>query len=137
MQSLKVEKDGGVDEARPLAARLIADETSALKTLSREELGVDPEELGGSAWVAAGMSFVLFTIGAMLPVAPFTFLTGANAVIVSLVVSMLALFLIGAGITLLTGRKVFYSGIQQVLFGLAAAGLTDGIGRVMGVTLAG
>ena len=67
MQSLNVEKDGGVDEARPLAARLIADETSALKTLSREELGVDPEELGGSAWMAAGMSFVLFTIGAMLP----------------------------------------------------------------------
>ena len=59
MQSLKVEKDGGVDEARPLAARLIADETSALKTLSRDEFGVDPEELGGSAWVAAGMSFVL------------------------------------------------------------------------------
>ncbi|MBI3303711.1 MAG: VIT1/CCC1 transporter family protein [Deltaproteobacteria bacterium] len=125
------------DEARPLAARLIADETSALKTLSREELGVDPEELGGSAWVAAGMSFVLFTIGAMLPVAPFTFLTRAHAVIVSLVVSALALFLIGAGITLLTGRKVFSSGTRQVLFGLAAAGLTYGIGRVLGVTLAG
>ena len=125
------------DEARPLAARLIADETSALKTLSREELGVDPEELGGSAWVAAGMSFMLFTIGAMLPVAPFTFLTGAHAVIMSLGVSTLALFLIGAGITLLTGRDVLSSGTRQVLFGLAAAGLTYGIGRVMGVTLAG
>jgi len=125
------------DEARPLAARLIADETSALKTLSREELGVDPEELGGSAWVAAGMSFMLFTIGAMLPVAPFTFLTGAHAVIVSLGVSTLALFLIGAGITLLTGRDVLSSGTRQVLFGLAAAGLTYGIGRVIGVTLAG
>jgi len=125
------------DEARPLAARLIADETSALKTLSREELGVDPEELGGSAWVAAGMSFMLFTIGAMLPVAPFTFLTGAHAVIMSLGVSTLALFLIGAGITLLTGRDVLSSGTRQVLFGLAAAGLTYGIGRVIGVTLAG
>src|SRR5262244_1617515 len=114
------------DEARPLAARLIADETSALKTLSREELGVDPEELGGSAWVAAGMSFMLFTIGAMLPVAPFTFLTGAHAVIMSLGVSTLALFLIGAGITLLTGRDVLSSGTRQVLFGLAAAGLTYG-----------
>src|SRR5262249_12999219 len=125
------------DEARPLAARLIADETGALKTLSREELGVDREELGGSAWVAAGMSFMLFTIGAMLPVAPFTFLTGAHAVIMSLGVSTLALFLIGAGITLLTGRDVLSSGTRQVLFGLAAAGLTYGIGRVIGGTLAG
>jgi vacuolar iron transporter family protein len=87
--------------------------------------------------VAATTSFILFAIGAILPVAPFTVLTGMHAVMASLGVSAAALFVIGAAITLFTGRNVFYAGSRQLLFGLAAAGLTYGIGRVIGVTLAG
>ncbi|RME81559.1 MAG: rubrerythrin family protein [Caldilineae bacterium] len=125
------------DQARTLAARLIADEASALDTLAREELGIDPEELGGSAWEAAGASFLLFAMGAIVPVAPFAFLSGLTAVVVSLGLSALALFLIGAAITLMTGRGVLFSGMRQALFGLAAAGVTYGIGWIMGVSLAG
>jgi VIT1/CCC1 family predicted Fe2+/Mn2+ transporter len=125
------------EEAKVIAAKLMADKDSALDALTREELGIDPQELGGSAWAAAGTSFVLFAGGAILPVAPFMLLAGTHAVIVSLLVSALALFLIGAAITLLTGRSAFFSGSRQLLFGLAAASVTYGIGRLLGVTLAG
>jgi VIT1/CCC1 family predicted Fe2+/Mn2+ transporter len=124
------------DEASKVAAEVMADKAHALDALSREELGIDPEELGGSAWEAAGMSFGLFAVGAILPVAPFALLTGMSAVIASLGISVVALFLIGAAITLFTGRSVLYSGSRQCLFGLAAAGLTYSIGRLIGVTLA-
>jgi VIT1/CCC1 family predicted Fe2+/Mn2+ transporter len=124
-------------QARDLAARLIADRPRALDTLAREELGVDPEELGGSAWEAALTSFLLFALGAIVPVAPFIFLGGLAAVAASIVLSALGLFGIGAAITLLTGRSVLYSGARQVLIGLAAAGITFGIGRLIGVAVAG
>ena len=103
--------------------------------MSREELGIDPKELGGSAWTAAIASFFLFALGAIFPVAPYLFLKGTSAVFVSLLLSGLALFLIGAGITLMTGRSALYSGARQVLFGVAAAGVTFGIGRLIGVSL--
>jgi VIT1/CCC1 family predicted Fe2+/Mn2+ transporter len=124
-------------QARTLAARMMADKTSALDTLAREELGIDPQELGGSAWAAGATSFLLFALGAIIPVAPFMFLKGITAVGASLLLSGLALFLIGAGITVLTGRSLLYSGSRQVLFGLAAAGITFSIGRWLGVSLGG
>ncbi|HIK55605.1 MAG TPA: VIT1/CCC1 transporter family protein [Synechococcales cyanobacterium M55_K2018_004] len=122
-------------QAKSLAADMMRNQTTALDTLAREELGIDPEELGGSAWTAAITSFFLFAIGAIIPVAPFIVLTGQPAVYVSLIVSGVGLFLIGAGITLLTGRSVWYSGMRQVLFGFAAAGITFTIGRIIGVTI--
>jgi VIT1/CCC1 family predicted Fe2+/Mn2+ transporter len=129
----------GLDEtqARQTAQRIMSDRTSALETLAREELGIDPEELGGSAWEAAITSFVLFALGAIVPVIPFLFLSGLGAILASLVLSTLGLFVIGAGITLFTGRSVAYSGTRQVLFGLAAAALTFLIGRIIGVNLGG
>ncbi len=125
------------DQARDLAARLIVDRPNALDTLAREELGIDPEELGGSAWEAALTSFLLFALGAIVPVAPFLFLSGLPAVIASVALSGLGLFGIGAAITLLTGRSVLFSGTRQVLIGFAAAGITFGIGRLIGVAVAG
>ncbi len=125
------------EAARATAARLIASPENALDTLAREELGVDPEELGGSAWEAAFASFFLFALGAIVPVSPFLFLSGTAAVAASLAVSGLALFGIGAAITLMTGKGVLASGTRQVLFGLGAAALTFLIGRLLGVTLAG
>lgn len=125
------------EQARALAARLIADRPAALDTLAREELGVDPSELGGSAWEAAISSFLLFAIGAIIPVAPFFFIGGPGAVAASVALSALGLFGIGAAITLLTGRSVWYSGARQVLVGLLAAGITFGIGRLIGVSLGG
>lgn len=125
------------EDARALADGLMSDKAHALDTLLREELGIDPKELGGSPREAAITSFVLFALGAIIPVVPFAFLAGASAVIASLALGTLALILIGAAITLLTGRSVLYSGARQLLFGFAAAGLTYGIGRLIGVTLAG
>lgn len=125
------------DEAQRMAQHIISDPDSALESLAREELNVDPSELGGSAWEAALTSFFLFSIGAIIPVLPYTFLNGLSAVLVSMIFSAIGLFIIGSGITLFTGRNVAYSGARQVLFGLAAAGITFGIGRLIGGNLAG
>ncbi len=125
------------DRARELAHRLVSDRETALDTLAREELAIDPEDLGGSAWGAAASSFVLFAIGAVLPVLPFFFLSGVSGVVASLVLSAVGLFAIGAGITVLTGRSLLYSGGRQVGIGLAAAALTYGIGSLVGVGLVG
>jgi VIT1/CCC1 family predicted Fe2+/Mn2+ transporter len=125
------------DEAQRMAQHIISDPESALESLAREELNVDPSELGGSAWEAAITSFFLFSIGAIIPVLPYIFLRGTTAVTVSMVMSGVGLFIIGAGITLFTGRNVLYSGVRQVLFGLAAATVTFSIGRVIGKNLGG
>jgi VIT1/CCC1 family predicted Fe2+/Mn2+ transporter len=124
-------------QARQLATQIISNQASALETLAREELGVDPQELGGSAWEAAITSFLLFAIGAVVPVVAFVFLGGMAAVIVSLSLSTIGLFVIGAFITLFTGRSVLYSGMRQVIFGLLAAAVTFGIGRLIGVNIGG
>lgn len=125
------------EQARQLATQSLSDQQMAVATLAREELGINPEELGGSAWEAAITSFVLFAIGAIIPVIAYFFLSGLAAVAVSVGLSTLGLFAIGSAITLFTGRKVLYSGLRQVLFGLAAAAVTYAIGRLVGVSLAG
>jgi VIT1/CCC1 family predicted Fe2+/Mn2+ transporter len=125
------------DDARDLAAQIMRDERRALDTLAREELGLDPEELGGSAWEAALASFVLFALGAVVPVMPFLLVSGAPAIVASLVASAVGLFALGAGVTLFTGRSVWFSGSRQVAFGLAAAAITFSIGRLVGTNLAG
>ena len=125
------------DLAKTLAERLIANKQTALDTLVREELGIDPNELGGSAWVAASTSFMLFAIGAIFPVAPYFGLVGVGALAASLAASAVALFLIGAGTSLFTGRGVLFSGGRQLVVGLAAAGVTFGVGRLIGVAVAG
>jgi VIT1/CCC1 family predicted Fe2+/Mn2+ transporter len=127
----------GLDEeqSRAFAEGMMRNPDTALATLAREELGIDPEALGGSAWEAAIVSFLLFSMGAIVPVLPFLFARGENAALLSILSSAVALFLVGAGITLYTGRPVLFSGMRQVLFGLAAAALTWGIGRLVGVSL--
>ncbi|MBX6374518.1 MAG: VIT1/CCC1 transporter family protein [Acetobacteraceae bacterium] len=122
-------------EAQALADRVMADPKLALDALAREELGVDPEELGGSAWAAAGSSFLLFMAGAIVPVLPFLLLTGTAAIVGSLVLSGAALLVIGAATALMTGRGVLFSALRQFLIGLAAAGLTYGAGALVGASL--
>jgi VIT1/CCC1 family predicted Fe2+/Mn2+ transporter len=124
-------------QAKALAERLMADPKTALDTLAREELGIDPKELGGSPWVAGGTSFLLFAVGAIFPVLPFFFLTGYPAVATSLGVSAIVMFLIGAGTTLFTGRGMAYSGFRQVAIGVAAAAVTYALGRLLGVAISG
>ncbi len=129
----------GLDEteARALAARLMSNKDTALDTLVREELGLDPDELGGSPWAAAGWSFCLFAGGAVVPVLPLLFLHGMAATLASIAFSFVALAAVGAGTSLFTGRSALYSAVRQVLIGAAAAGVTYGVGMLAGVALSG
>lgn len=125
------------DQALEIVEELMKDKNLAHQVLVKEELGINSEELKGSAMEAAISSFILFGIGAVIPVLPFMFTDGVKAIILSTVFSALGLFLIGAAITLFTGKNVWFSGFRQVFFGLAAAALTFGIGKLIGVSLAG
>lgn len=125
------------EQAHTMAEDIMKDKGVAHDVLVREELGINAEELKGSAMEAAVYSFIFFAIGAIIPVIPFFFLTGMNAVMLSVGMSAVGLFLIGAAITLFTGKNVWYSGFRQVLFGLAAAAITFGIGKLIGVSIAG
>ncbi len=124
------------DEARTIAHRMFQDPAKALDALVREELGLDPDELG-SPWGAAFGSFVAFAIGAAVPVIPYLFGSGSTVFMVALGGSLVALFVVGAGVSLLTGRSLLFSGARQVGIGAAAAGVTYLVGSVIGVTVAG
>lgn len=123
------------ETAQEMAQRLLADDRTALDTLAREELSIDPRELGGSAWEAALTSFFLFALGAIVPVLPYVFFSGVTGIIVSAALSALGLFSVGAAITLMTGKSVLFSGLRQVGFGLAAAAVTFGVGALIGVNV--
>jgi len=137
LQLIYESKGLGTKEARELSQTLMKDEKTALDALSREELGIDPSSFGGSAWTAAVTSFVLFALGAVIPVAPFFFIVDHRAPIASVLVGGLGLFAIGASISLFTGRAAWWSGARQLLLGFAAAGATYAIGRAIGVTVGG
>lgn len=129
----------GIDEenAKKMAEEIIKNPEHAHEVLVKEELGINAEELHGSAFEAALYSFFLFAIGAIIPVFPFMFLSGTTAIIVSAAGSAVGLFIIGSAITLFTGRSIWSSGLRQVIFGLAAAAITFGIGKLIGVSVAG
>ena len=122
-------------QAHEMAAEIIKDKDKAHELLVKEELGINAEDLQGSAVEAAVYSFILFAIGAIIPLLPFIFMTGMKAVYFSVGFSAVGLFLIGAAITLFTGKNVWYSGFRQVIFGLAAAAITFGIGKLIGVSI--
>jgi VIT1/CCC1 family predicted Fe2+/Mn2+ transporter len=122
------------DEAERLAAHMFEDKEVALDTLVREELGLDPDELG-SPLGAAGGSFAAFAVGAAVPVLPYLVATGTVAFVVSLGLSLAALFAVGAVVSLLTGRGLVFSGLRQVAIGAAAAAVTYVVGRIIGVSV--
>jgi len=124
-------------EADTMVKHLLADRSSAVDALAREELGIDPTQLGGSAGEAALASFVLFAIGALVPILPFLVGHGNFAVAASAVVSALGLFGIGAAITVFTGAPVWRSGGRQLALGLAAAAVTFALGRLIGLAISG
>jgi vacuolar iron transporter family protein len=122
-----------LDEARTAAKRILNDPVTALDTLAREELGMSEGE-AGNAMVAAITSFLLFSAGAALPVLPWLFVGGATGMILSAILAGLGLFGAGAITTLFTGRGVTFSGTRMLVFGLTAAAITFGIGRLIGVS---
>ncbi|MBZ0106995.1 MAG: VIT1/CCC1 transporter family protein [Sulfuricella denitrificans] len=122
------------EEARRLSKKLIADPDHALDTLTREELGLNPEELG-SPWGAALFSFFSFATGAMVPLLPFLATTGAPALFFSMGATAVALFAVGATLSLFTGRHALSGGLRMLAIGAAAGGATYLIGKALGVTL--
>ena len=126
---------GPAEEAGgPAGAALVADPEHALDTLAREELGLNPAELG-SPLGAAISSFVSFAAGAVLPLAPFLLLTGPAALPTAIGITAVALFAVGATLSLFTGRNAAFSGARMLALGALAGGITFAIGRVFGVTL--
>ena len=134
MASLYRAKGFRDDEAKAIAHRLFEDPERALDQLIREELGLDPDELGSPFGAAFG-SFVAFALGAFVPVVPYLIGSGAPAFVAALVLSLIALFAVGAGVSLLTGRGVLFSGARQVGIGAAAAVVTFVVGTVIGVSV--
>ena len=130
-------KGMGQAEAERAAQQAMADPDSFLDTKVREELGIDPDDLGGSAWEAAIASFFLFAFGAVIPVIPFFFLSGASAVLVSLALAGVGLFLLGATTALVTGPPLLKTGLRSLVLGLVAAGVTYGVGSLLGVAVTG
>jgi VIT1/CCC1 family predicted Fe2+/Mn2+ transporter len=122
-------------DAVRMASHLMRDKTVALDTLAREELGINPADLGGNPWSAAATSFVLFSIGALFPVLPYVWLQGLPAIAASVGLAAFALFAIGIVTSLFNGRSPWFSAARQVLIGCAAAALTYGAGAVLGVSL--
>jgi vacuolar iron transporter family protein len=121
--------------ATAAADSVLSDPDQALETMAREELGIDPDQLGGSPIQAAAASFCLFIVGALPPVLPFAFLTREPAIYLSLVLSSIMLFIIGAATTRFTRRSPLSAGLRQLAIGLAAAAVTYGIGALLNVAV--
>ena len=107
---------------------------AALVVHVREELGVDPNELG-SPWSAAGLSMVCFLVGALLPVIPWFAGSGGNAEVASIVIGVVAAALVGLAIGKFAERRLLWTATRQVLILLVACGITWLVGNALGVSV--
>jgi VIT1/CCC1 family predicted Fe2+/Mn2+ transporter len=123
-------------EAAILARRIIQNPKTAIDTLAREELGLDPSELG-SPWTAAMSSFFAFVIGAFVPVAPYFFASGVTAWLASGSLSLCALFGVGALLSIFTARGPIFSGARMLGIGVLVSAITYTVGWLLGVSAAG
>jgi len=131
------DKGMAAETAKELANQISETPRTALDTLVREDLGIDPEELGGSAYGAAISSFCLFAMGALFPVAPYLFLKGHEGFLASIASTLAGLVLIGMGTSLFTGRSMLFSIARQLAITVAAAAVTYAVGHVLGTALTG
>src|SRR5436309_5324757 len=122
-------------QAEELADRILSNPGSAIETLAREELGLDPAALG-SPWLAAASSFVAFATGAVIPVIPYVLLSGNAAFVTSAAVCGAGLFILGGVVSVFTGRNLFFSGFRMLGIGTVAAAVTYFIGKFLGVSVA-
>ena len=125
-----------LEQARQMSRTLLADPDRALDVLAREELGLNPDDLG-SPWGAALSSFGAFSIGALLPLAPLLAgLSGSAAVLGIVGVTSIALFLLGLAISLFTGRSALAGALRMLLIGGGAGLAAYGVGHLLGVAIA-
>jgi VIT1/CCC1 family predicted Fe2+/Mn2+ transporter len=125
-----------IERARHVARDLLKDPEHALDTLAREELGLNPGDLG-SPWGAASSSFVAFAAGAIVPLLPFIISSGgAGAMRVAIFLTAATLFGVGMALSLFTGRNAVTGGLRMVAIGGGAGLITWFIGRLIGGGLA-
>ena len=122
------------DEAQALARRMIADPEMGLDALAREELGLNPDELG-SPWVAAISSFFAFVAGGVIPLVPYLLDAHRHPLLISIVLTGLSLFGVGAALSLFTGRNALLGGLRMLLIGSAAGSVTYLIGNLLGAKI--
>jgi len=123
-----------LEDARALTHKLVQDKEKALDTLAREELGLNPAELG-SPVRAAGASFAAFALGALVPLVPFLLGLGSSALGWAIGLSGVCLFGVGATLSLFSGKNAFFGGVRMLLIGAAAGAATFGIGKLLGVSV--
>ena len=127
------------EQAAIVAAQIMSDPKTALDTLAREELGLDPDELGNPVKVAIS-SFIAFAIGACVVVVPYLFFTGPGAstatpLILAVSLALLAMIAVGGVVGRLSGRGVVFCALRQLAWGVGAAAVTFGVGRIIGVSV--
>jgi len=120
--------------AARVAEKIMSDPKTALDTLAREELGLDPDALGNPVKVALS-SFVAFAIGASVVVIPYLFTSGTTALVIAITMSLLAMVIVGGVVGRLSGRGVVFSAMRQVLWGSGAALVTYLVGRAVGISV--
>ena len=123
----------GADQARELAETMMEDEDRALEAHAREELGIDPDELG-SPLTAAVSSFFSFSAGAIVPLLPWLVATGTAAKVASLLVALVAAAAVGIVISRFTERRRLATVVRQIAFTAIPAGITYAIGSAVGVS---
>jgi vacuolar iron transporter family protein len=119
-------------QAREVATRIMSDRKVALDTLAREELGLNPDELG-SPWSAAVSSLLAFAVGALVVVLPYLVTGGTGAFVAAVVLALLAMTVVGATIGVLNGRSPLRGALRQLVVGVLAAGVTFAVGSLIGV----
>lgn len=122
------------EDAARIAAAIMTDPKVALDTLAREELGLDPDELG-SPKKSALFSLIAFALGASVVVIPYLFLTGMPALILAIVLSVISLLVVGGFVGRISGRGVVFSALRQLAWGAGAAGITYIVGSIIGVNV--
>jgi len=123
-----------MEQARQIATDILQDPEHALNTLAREELGLNPDDLG-SPWGAALSSFVSFALGALVPLLPFVFGERTQPIPAIILLTGISLFFVGAVLSLFTGRGAMKGGVRMVLIGGSAGLIAYMIGTVLGISL--
>ncbi len=134
LASLYERKGISAELAERIAEEVMRRPETALETHAREELGLDPREGLGSPWAAAGSSLVMFCLGALVPLVPFTIGSGDAAVIAAAALALVTLAGVGAAMSILTGRSPLVSGLRMLAIGGSAALVTFGVGKLLNVT---
>lgn len=135
LQSIYAQRGLDQDKARELAEAVHEDPEVALEVHAREELGVDPDDIGDPIGAALS-SFVAFALGAVLPLIPWFLMEGTAATVVSVAVGLIAAAIVGVVLARFTERSPFRTALRQVSWAAGACLITFGIGSLLGTTVA-